>query len=349
MSAKLIKANQEEAIFLIEIDAKIFEKALLEEYKKATADENNQTESAFLSTEAILRQYPELDKIASKTLEQLMPSYYMNAVKELGLQPITFPKITPRSTTLGQPCVIEVRVGLEPKVELKQFEGLEATYTPVIATEEDVTRQISGLRKQHDAETDDEKLLSRLPFDTMEVLTENIRSSFETMAKEKTNFNKKEAVIRQLIAVNPITLTDEVVEQQIMLEIDRMSRQMGQQAMQRYMKSSGRTIDDLKREARPWAETTVKKMLLLSAVVEKISPEVTEEDIKEMISRQPGSMPGATVDYETQRKRFEEMPGAMEQIIHSIRLEKTTDYIVAKAILHENKPMNIMDELPPGM
>jgi trigger factor len=135
MSVTLLKANKEEASFLIQIDAKTFEKALIEEYNEATASEGKKSAPAFLSNEALLRQYPELEKIAHKALEKLMPTYYMKAIKELRLQPITLPKIMPRATILGQPCVIEVSVTLEPELELEQFEGLEATYTAVLVTE----------------------------------------------------------------------------------------------------------------------------------------------------------------------------------------------------------------------
>ena len=349
MSATLLKANKDEVTFLIQIDAKTFEKALIEEYNKATTLEDKKSVPAFLSNRALLGQYPELEKIAGKALEKLMPSYYMSAIKELGLHPITFPKIMPRATVLGQPCVIEVSVTLEPELELKQFEGLEATYTPVLVTEDDLAQQMDGLRKQYNAENDDSKLLEKLPFDSIEALTEEIRGSLTTMAKERTDFNRKEAVMKQLLEANPFTLKEEIIEQQVMIEINQISKQMGPQVMENYMKSSGRNMNDLKKEVRPQAEETIKKNLLLSAIAERISPEVTEEDIKEAISKQPGSFMDFAADYETRRKRIDEMPGALEQIKHAIRIEKVADYIVTKTIFHEDKATTVLDELPEHM
>jgi FKBP-type peptidyl-prolyl cis-trans isomerase (trigger factor) len=348
MSAKLIRADQGEAIFLLEIDAETFERALLDEYNKDATEEYKKSAPAILSPEALLREYPWLEKITSMALEKLMPSYYMSAIKELGFQPMTFPKITPKSMAPGQPCVFEVRVTLEPKLELKQFEGLEATYTPVIVTEDDIARQLAALRKQHGAENDS-KLLKKLHSNSIEALTEDIRSSLTNMAKEKTDFNRKKAVVKQLLAINPISLAEEIIEQQVMIEINQIRKQMGPQVMQNYMKSSGRSMDDLKKEVRPEAETKVKKNLLLSAIADKISPEVTEEDIKEAISKQPDSFMDFTADYEIRRKRIDALPGALDKIGFLIRLEKTTDYIVAKAIIHENKPTNITDSLPEYM
>lgn len=349
MPATLINKTKEEASFLIEIDAKTFEKALMEEYHKATAAEGKKTAPAFLSNEALLGQYPELEKIANKALEKLLPAYYMSAIKELDIHPMTFPNIMPRQNQLGQPCVIEIKVALEPEVELKKYEGLETEYIPVAVTEEDMAEQIAGLRKQHGAETDDAKLLEKLPFNTIEELLVEIRTSLTSMADDKTKFNKQEAVIKQLIALNPLSIPEEIIQQQINIELNQVGQQMGKQFLQNYMKSSGRTLEDLKEEVRPQAEMNVKKSLLLTAVADKISPEVTEEDIKEMISKQPGSFSDLSIDYETRRKRITETPGALDQIKHLIRIDKATNYIVSKAILRENAPMNIMDSLPDYM
>ncbi|MFA6808041.1 MAG: trigger factor [Eubacteriales bacterium] len=349
MSVTLIKATKAEAVFQIEIDGGTIEKALIAEYYKATALENKKSAPAFLSNEELLRQYPELDKLSQRVLDKLLPSYYMSAINELGVHPIMFPNIMPKATKLGEPCVIDVRVVLEPEIELKQFEGLEAIYTPVVVTEEDLEQQMLDLRKKHGAENDDSKLLEKLSFDSIEKLGAEIRSSFTVMAKEKTDYNRKEAVMKQLLDANPFTIREEIIQEQVMIEINKIQKQMGQQAMQNYMKATGRSMDDLKKEVRPQVEATVKTNLILKAVADRISPEVTEKDIEEAISQQSGPFMDPNVDYETRRKRFDEMPGAIDQIKHNILVEKATAYIVDKAIVHENKPTNIMGEIPEYM
>lgn len=340
MSATLLDANTEEASFLIKIDARTFENALMEEYKKAPA--SKKMKSAPVSNQAMLGQYPELEKIASQALGKLMPFYFFSAIKELGLRPISFPNIIPRASKVGEPCVVEVRVTLEPEFQLTQFEGLVASYTPVIVTEDDIARQLDGLRKSYAADNNDSKLLEKMHFASIEALKEDIRSSLTLVAQEKNDFKRKEVVMNKLLEANPIHLKEEIIEQQIMGEINQMRQQMGLQYIESYMKSSGRTLDDLKREVRPQTEARIKKNLLLTAISEKLSPEVTEEDLKEAISKQPLHMDFMT-DYEQRLKRIDETPGALDQIKNSIKAEKVTDYIVSKAILHENKPMTIIE------
>lgn len=349
MSATLLKSNKEEATFLIQIDANTFIKALIEEYNKTVPDDDRKKAPSFLSNKALLGQLPGLEIIAGKALEKIMPAFYINAIKELGLHPMSFPKIMPRATELGKPCVVEVTVTLEPELELKQFEGLEAAYTPVCVTEDDVAVQLAGLRRQYNADNNDAILLEKLACNSIEIVQKEIRNSLTSMAEEKTDYNRKEAVLKQLIEANPFVLKEEIIAQQVMIEVNQISKQMGPQVMQNYLKTSGRNIDDLKREVRPQAEATVRQNLLLSAVAEKLSLEVTEEDIKEAVTKQPSLFMDFSTDYETRRKRLEEMPGALDQLIHSVRLEKATDYLVSKAILQQKQPAKILDVLPEYM
>lgn len=349
MSTTLLNLNKNEANFLIQINEETFEKALLEEYHKASAKEGKKSTPAFLSNQALLAQYPELKAITKLAIDKLMTFFYKRSIKELGIQPLMSPKITPRATTPGQPCIIEVQVALEPEVVLNQFEGLEVSYTPVIVSEDDIVQQLIALRKHYEAEDDDSKLLEKLHMDSIQLVTEEISRSLTTMAIEKTEFNKTEALINQLIKANPFEHSELIIEQQIMMEIERLRAQMGSQAMENYLKSSGRTMDDLKKDVHPQAEATIKRFLILSAINKKIFPEVTEEDIKETISKQQGLFMDSANDYETRRKRINETPGALDQIKQSIRLEKVMQYIVSKSILHENLPKSIRDELPESM
>lgn len=346
MTVKILKSDKEEAVFQIEIDAKIFEDAVIKEYKTATKGQDITPETVLLNDRALLAQYPELDKISGIALDKLLPTYYMNAIKELGLTPMTYPKVMPKESKIGEPCVIDVRIAIEPKIELKQYEGLEALYSPVLVVEGDVDERVASLRQQHGDSKGDEKLLKKLPFDSIEALMDEIRSSLDSIASEKTEFNKKDAVMKQFLEVNPCPLSEEIIEQQIMIEINQGRKQMGAQAMDHYMKTSGRTIDDVKKEVRPQAESTVKKNLLLTAVVDKISPEVTEDDIKSAISKHQNSFQGLVTDYESRRKEMEKNHGAMDQLKHAIRLEKAANYIVSKAIFREGEPVKIMDQIP---
>ena len=345
MSFKLIKSNKEEAIFTIEIDAETIEAAIMEEFIKEDKGKENKT-GAPLSNRSMLGQHPELNRIASQGLNKVLPKYYMKAIKELDLTPMTYPEIIPKETKLGEPCLVKIRVALEPEIKLKQYEGLKATYSPVVVTDDDVKHQIMGMREQRGAGDDDEKLLASLPFDTIEAFAAEVRTSLQSLADEKNETNKRTAVMKQLIERNPCPLREEVVEQQIMIMINQFRQQVGANNFDNYLKSSGKTIEQAKKEVRPEAVESVRKNLLLGAVVAKIKPDVTEEDIKQTLMKQEGSVMEVGMTYEDRRKRVDETPGALEQLQHAIGLEKALDYVMSKAQLAKGKPVRILDQLP---
>ncbi len=345
MSVKLIRATKEEAIFTIEIDAETIEKAIMDEFLK-TEDAKDKQPGVPLSNRAMLAKHPNLERIASQGLNSILPTYYMDAIRELGLTPMTYPEIKPQETRLGDPCLVEIRVALEPDIKLKQYEGLKANYTPVVATDDDVARQIAGMRQQRGTGEDDEKLLKTLPFDSIEDFAAEVRKSLQSMADEQTENNKRSAVLKKLIEINPCPLREEVIEQQIMIMINQFRQQVGTNNFDNYLKSSGKTIEQAKKEVRPEAIEAVRKNLLLGAVAARIAPEVSEEDIKKAIMKQDGSIMDVGVGYDTRRRRVEETPGAMEQLQHAIRLEKAADHVLTTAELAEKDPVSILDQLP---
>jgi len=348
MNVTMLKSSEEEALFKIVIDADTIEKAITDEFVKATEAENKQPTGLPLSNRAMMANHPDLDRIAAKALNNILPHYYLGALKTLNLTPMTYPKIMPQETKLGEPCVVKIQVALEPKIALEKYEGLEASYIPVVVTEEDVKQQIAGIRRQRGAE-DDEKLLTGLPFDSIEAFGAEVHSSLLTLAKESTERNIKQAVIKKLIEANPCTLREEAVEQQIMLQINQFRQHVGGRKFDDYLKSTNRTLEDAKKEIRPEAEVTVRKNLLLSAVADKLQLEVTEEDIKKALLQQENSIMDMALNFDARRKRLEETPGAKEQLVHSLRLGKATDYIIGKAILSEDEPVRVLDEKPQNL
>lgn len=346
MATKLLKQSKDEVIFLIKIDAQTFERALIEEYRKATALEGTNTAPSILSNKALLEKYPQLRVITKEAIDKLMETYYMSAIKELKIKPAGLPMIRPEEAAPGSPCVIKVQVALEPELELIQFEGLEVNYTPVIVTEEDIQQQIENLHQQYGTKNDETQLLNKLGFGSDQTLKEEVGNALTQMAAEKTEYNREQAVSKKLIEANPFDIHLSIVEQQVFIEIQQLQREMGQQALENHLKTTGKSINDLQREIRPLAEASAKKNFILIALTKKMSPEVTDADIKEAVCRQRETLRDSDEEYEIFRKHLNGIPGAIEQIKQSIRLEKVLQHIYDKAIFKENDSKRIMTELP---
>jgi FKBP-type peptidyl-prolyl cis-trans isomerase (trigger factor) len=346
MSVTMLKATKEEAVFSIEIAAEIIENAIMKEFKKVTEKGGAMPQQLPLSNRGLLEMHPEIFKLANQAIVETLPTYYMEAIEKLEIKPMTVPQINPRKFQIGEPCVVELRVVLEPEIEVKSYKGLKASYAPVVATKYDVQQQIESIRRQRGLDKNDENLLKGLPFDSIETFMTEVRSTLEEQAREKTKYNKETAVIKKLIAENPCPLPEEAVEQQVMVKINQYREQSGGQAMDNYMKSKNLTIEDIKKQVRPEVEDEVKKNLLLAAIAEQESLEVSESDIEEAIEKQQHSLMHMVLSKEDKRQQLEDIPSAMKRFKHAILLSKATDFIVSQANLKDFDTVSVADTMP---
>lgn len=353
MPQELLENNGKEAIFRIVIEADVFERKLLQLYKRETTDKEKDASTALMSTRAILQKYEGLERITNKAIDELLPSYYNSAIKKLQLQPLSMPQMSIENAGVGRPCLILIRVLLEPAVTLNQFEGLEVTYTPTIVTDKDVETQLKALMDKHGFEEMNEEFVKTVGrHGSVEELVEDARTSLQELADNYTEEAKKNAVLDKLIEVNPVDLPPEAIDQQIDLEIEQTARQMGgKPQLENYMKYRNLSMDQMRAEMRPQALRQAMIALIVNNVVDRVGFEVTEEDIEKEITAQTGgqmniSLPGVTESADEMRRRIDNTPGMREQMERKIRVDKAMAYIVEKSVCRENEPHTILEQVP---
>lgn len=130
-------------------------------------------------------------------------------------------------------------------------------------------------------EIDDDFAQEVSEFDTLDEykadLKEKLAKDKETEAKK----NQEDEAIQAIIDDSKIELPEPMVDTQCDSMIDEFAQQLAQSglSMDQYMQFSGMTIDRLKEQVRPEAETRIKSSLVLENVAEAENIEVTEEDI----------------------------------------------------------------------
>lgn len=355
MLTELISKENNEVIFRIVIDAETFEKKMLALYKRETAGKDVGKDMAFMSTRAILQNYENLEKLSQQALNELLPQYYHNALKELDIQPFTMPQISVESAGLGIPCFVMVRILEEPSVENIRFEGLETEYTPIIATEEDVEKQINALMEKNGfTERNEEFVKSVGRHNTVEELVEDAKTSLEEMAASYTDDNKKRAVLDKLYEDNPVDLPAEVIDQQITMEIEQTQRQMGgEQQFEKYMEYRNMSMDDLRSQMRDHSKREVAKTLLLSKIADLLQLSVSDEEIDAELQKLPSSpnlgLPGLGPNMEEMRLQMQNTPGMKERFEQKIKIDKATDHVIKHGQYTTKEPVHILDEIPEYM
>lgn len=93
------------------------------------------------------RMYGE-EALYEDTLNQLLPTYYPEAVKEADVEPVVQPEISPKSMEKGQDWVLEAKIILKPEVKLGEYKGLTVDKQERNVTDEDVQARLEAAQQQ---------------------------------------------------------------------------------------------------------------------------------------------------------------------------------------------------------
>ncbi len=90
------------------------------------------------------------DAVLGEFLEDSVPAYYRDALRENDLAPIADPNIDVEQLEDGKPLVFTATVEVRPRLKLAEaeYKGIEVERPPVEVTDEDVDRLVDALRER---------------------------------------------------------------------------------------------------------------------------------------------------------------------------------------------------------
>lgn len=142
--------------------------------------------------------------------------------------------------------------------------------------------KVHEIKREELPALDDEFAKDASEFDTLEELKADQKKKLEESAEKAKEFDGKNAVVEKLIEMNPITLPEAMIENEAEVMLDEYAQQMAYQglSLDMYCKYMGKTVEDIKNEMKPNAESRVKSRLALKAVAEAEGIEATDEDVE---------------------------------------------------------------------
>ena len=149
MSAKMIKKEGFTVEFEMTVSAEIFEKGMQYAYKKNV---KNMNIPGFRKGKAP-RKY--IEKIYSEAVfyddavNNIFPESYMEAVKELGLEPVDMPNVDIKEIGSGKELVLVVKVDVKPDVEIGEYKGIEVTEKKYTVKADEVNAEIERMRDRN--------------------------------------------------------------------------------------------------------------------------------------------------------------------------------------------------------
>jgi trigger factor len=134
---------------------------------------------------------------------------------------------------------------------------------------------------------DDEFAKSAGEFETMDALRLAIRQDLETNETDEYNQTYDDKVLEEIVKISTIHYPPQMLDREIENVIERLESNLAQQKldMELYLKARQMDIDGLKEEARPVAETRLKKTLALLEAADKEGIKIDPDELQSETTR----------------------------------------------------------------
>ncbi len=161
-------------------------------------------------------------------------------------------------------------------------------------------------------------------FKTVDTLREEVVKSLEVRAEESVRIDFEENVINETIERSKVEYPPVLIELEINRILNEQFRrlQAAGRSMDDYLKSSDKTMEQLREELRPVATKNVTASLVMSKVAEAEKIEVTEEDIENGIANMTR---GAGDDKIDELRKLLDTEQTRESLKQSLKTRKTIE------------------------
>jgi trigger factor len=179
-------------------------------------------------------------------------------------------------------------------------------------------------------ELNDEFAQSLGEYADVESLRKEIRSSLETRALKEYNSDYDDRVVDAIVAQDTLKYPPQMVDNEIHEVIHQLERRLKSQGvdLDTYLKTRELDQDGLHEEARPVAETRVKRSLVLFKVAEEEDIKISENDLQEEADRTINSLTQFMSEAEKRRLTSRQvMPDLVGNIYAEMRIERTLEHL----------------------
>ncbi|MDR6226463.1 trigger factor [Desmospora profundinema] len=213
----------------------------------------------------------------------------------------------------------EVKVTFPEEYHAEELAGKEAVFKV----------KLHEIKRMQLPELDDEFAQDVSEFDTLEELKADIENKLNEQKKQEEENHKRNTLVEQAANNAEIELPSVMVEH----EIDHMLRHFEQQLsmqginLEQYSQFTGQELSAIREQFKEDAEKKVRANLVLEAIAEEESIQVSDEEVEEELKKLAEQM---NRDLEEVR-RLLTAQGGMGQIKDELKIRKTIDLLVSNS------------------
>ena len=136
-------------------------------------------------------------------------------------------------------------------------------------------------------ELNDEFAQDASEFDTLEEYKADLKKHLEEQKENDAKRTKEDEAIQKIIDKSSMDIPEAMLDTQCENMINEFAQRIAQSglSMEQYMQFSGLTLDKLKEQVRPEAETRIKSSLVLEQIAKDENIEVSEDEINAEIEK----------------------------------------------------------------
>ena len=172
---------------------------------------------------------------------------------------------------------VDVKVTFPEEYQAKELAGKEAIFKCAV----------KKIEAKELPELDDDFAKDVSEFDTLAEYKEHVKTNLEDKKANEAKRAKEDAAVDKVIENAQMDIPEAMIETQTRQMLDDFARRMQSQglSMEQYMQFSGMTIDGLKEQVRPEAETRIKSSLVLEQIAKEENIEVSEDEINAEVEK----------------------------------------------------------------
>ncbi len=164
----------------------------------------------------------------------------------------------------------------------------EEYHAPDLAGKDAVFQvKIHEVKTKEIPELDDDFAQDVSEFDTVDEYKESVKKKVEERKAGDAKRAQQEEAMEKIVEKSKMDIPAAMIDTQCEQMINQFAQQMAQQglSMDQYLQFSGTTVDQLKEQVRPDAETRIKNDLVLDAIAKAENIVITDEDVDAEIEK----------------------------------------------------------------
>ena len=124
-------------------------------------------------------------------------------------------------------------------------------------------------------------------FDTLEEYKADVKKHLEVEKENEAKKTKEDEAIQKIIDKSTMEIPEAMIETQCENMVNEFAQRLAQSglSMEQYMQFSGLTLDKLKEQVRPEAETRIKSSLVLEQIAKEENIEISDDEVAEEIEK----------------------------------------------------------------